>query len=76
MERPAGSMPYLWWRMIRLLVLATLAVGVVGCGNPYLDPQTSKAVSERDQLRESEKQTALMERQTIALEKIAERCGR
>lgn len=45
-----------------------------GCSGGCLDwvnPDTSKAISEKEQLEESKKQTIFMERQAIALESIA-----
>ena len=44
----------------------------MGCSNPYVNPQTSKAVSERDQLEEMKVQSALMQEQNRQLKRIAD----
>ena len=54
---------------VTIAVLAALAFS--GCADPLINPQGSKALSELKQLEESKIQTALIERQTIALERIA-----
>lgn len=49
-----------------------LLVGVIaGCSNPYANPQTSKAVSEREQVEEMKKQNILLEQQNQYLKRIA-----
>jgi len=54
-------------RLIFLVVLCLLLCG--GCA--YFTPEVSKAITEGQQYEELKKQTALMERIAVALEKIA-----
>lgn len=68
--------------MKRLAVLV-VSLALTGCGDYFrseggaiMDPATSKAIAEQDQLREMKAQTELVKRQTLALEAIAARCGR
>jgi transposase-like protein len=48
-----------------------LIIGMVGCSNPYANPQTSKAVSEKEQVEELRKQNILLEQQNQYLKRIA-----
>ena len=43
-----------------------------GCSNPYVNPDTSKALSEQQQLEESKQQTILMQEQNKQLKRIAD----
>lgn len=69
--------------MKRLLVLAAALV-LTGCSDDFyrsgygarVDSGIAKAVAEQDQLKEQQAQTKLIERQTLALEAIAARCGK
>lgn len=49
-----------------------LILGIAGCSNPYTNPQTSKAVSEKEQVEELRKQNILLEQQNQYLKRIAE----
>lgn len=44
---------------------------IVGCSNPYTNPETSKALSEKEQLSELQKQNLLLEQQNQYLKRIA-----
>ncbi len=50
--------------MLFLLFAALVVVVAGGCANPYLSPQTSAAIHDREVLRELEEQTKIMEKQT------------
>jgi hypothetical protein len=53
------------------MFLALACCLLSGCSLEWFAPDVSKAVSEKQQLEESAKQTALLERQAKALERIA-----
>jgi len=54
-----------------LILISAAVVLVSGCGNPYVDPARSKALSEIEQVEEIKKQTALLERSAAADERAA-----
>ena len=56
---------------VLLLICLVAVVLTGGCGNPYVNPEISKAITEKSQFAELQKQTKLMERQTKAIESIA-----
>lgn len=58
--------------MIKILLFILLASVWMGCSNPYVNPQTSKAVSEAAQLEEMKSQSALMVEQNRQLKRIAD----
>lgn len=45
---------------------------VFSCSNPYTNPQTSKALSEREQIEQLKQQNTLLKEQNIYLKRIAE----
>ena len=57
--------------MKRLIFFLSGAMLVIVCGCAYFTPEVSKAITEGQQYEELKKQTALMERIAVALEKIA-----
>lgn len=57
---------------MKLLFISLLVLIVAGCSNPYVNPQTSKAVSEAAQLEEMKSQSALMVEQNRQLKRIAD----
>ncbi len=57
---------------MKYLITAFLIVAVFGCSNPYTNPETSKALSEKEQLSELQKQNILLEQQNQYLKRIAE----
>ena len=59
--------------IVVVLLVLMLCLTVTGCSSPYWAADTSKTLTEIDQLKEAQAQTKLMERQTIALETMA-RC--
>jgi hypothetical protein len=59
---------------ITVILFCAVAVSA-GCSNPYVNPQTSKAVSERDQLEEMKTQTLLLQEQNKQLKRIADAMG-
>lgn len=65
--------------MKKVLFVFLIAVAV-SCSDPYLAPNTNKALTEQDQLAETKKQTVFIEQQTeylmriaVALEQIAKK---
>lgn len=55
------------------VMVVCLLIGMfvyMGCGNAYLDPVRSKALSEERQEKLLEKQNSILERIAISLEKI------
>ena len=58
-------------QLVIILLLVSFMFLIIGCSNPYLNPDISKALTEKEQFAELQKQNVLLERQTIALEKIA-----
>jgi hypothetical protein len=53
-------------------ILAFLIIGMSGCSNPYTHPNTSRALSEKEQVGELRKQNILLEQQNQYLKRIAE----
>lgn len=52
---------------------ATLLIAItLSCSNPYTNPETSKAISEKEQLKELQKQNILLDQQNQYLKRIAE----
>ena len=58
-------------KAITILVLISSLLVVSGCDNPVLFPETSKAITEKKQHTELQKQNELYERIAVALEKLA-----
>lgn len=54
-----------------LFIYAVLIFGS-GCSNPYVNPDTSKAITEQEQLKELKEQNAMMKEQTVQLKRIAD----
>jgi hypothetical protein len=57
---------------MKKLILFCFALFIGACNNPYLNPQTSKAISEQKQLEQNEAQTQLMQEQNLQLKRIAD----
>lgn len=59
---------------MKKLTISVLLISVLlytsGCGNAYLDPVRSKALSEERQEKLLEKQNTILERIAVSLEKI------
>lgn len=55
-------------KYLTIIVLISLC----GCSNPYINPNTSKAVSEQAQLEEMKAQSVLMQEQNKQLKRIAD----
>lgn len=53
-------------------IFVFLFIGLAACSNPYTHPQTSKAISEKEQVEELRKQNILLEQQNNYLKRIAE----
>ena len=58
---------------MKILITILLCMGILGCSNPVLFPDSSKAITERKQYKEMVEQNKTFERIAIALEKIAEK---
>lgn len=58
---------------MKYLLVALLLFCLFGCDNAYLNPDVSKAVTERKQYDQLVEQNKTYERIAVALEKIAER---
>ena len=58
---------------MKKLLVVVLMLLVSGCDNPVLNPDTSKAISEKRQVEILESQNIYYERIATALEKIANR---
>ena len=52
--------------------LAFILLFTCSCSSPYINPQTSKAISEQEQLEELKKQNQLLIQQNIQLKRIAD----
>lgn len=48
---------------MKKVLFLLLILGAVSCSNPYVAPNTSKAITEKDQLEETKKQTLLLNEQ-------------
>lgn len=59
------------WYFIALITLLFAIFLVNSCSNPYVAPETSKAISERDQIELLKKQNELLQQQNLQLERIA-----
>ena len=59
---------------ITLFAIVAVLWGVLvsGCSNPYINPNTSKAVTEQAQLEEMKAQSIQMQEQTRQLKRIAD----
>lgn len=51
-----------------LLMLVLIFAIICSCSNPYINPNTSKAISEQKQIQLLEQQNKLLERIAIAIE--------
>jgi hypothetical protein len=56
---------------MKYLLTTFLIVIAFSCSNPYANPQTSKALSEKEQVEEMKKQNILLEQQNQYLKRIA-----
>jgi len=57
------------------IIVFVLVIGLFlyfGCGNPYIMPQTSKAISEEKQIKLLEQQNELLKQQNAQLKRIAD----
>jgi hypothetical protein len=57
---------------MKYLLISVFILIAFSCSNPYTNPQTSKAVSEKEQVEEMKKQNILLEQQNQYLKRIAE----
>lgn len=58
-------------KILVLLVLTFIVLTVGGCSNPYISPDTSAAIHDREVMRELKVQTEMMKEQTALLSRIA-----
>lgn len=56
---------------MKKVLFLLLILGVASCRNPYIAPNTSKALTEKEQLEETKKQTVIMETINFHLARIA-----
>jgi hypothetical protein len=56
---------------MKYLFTILLIGAIASCSNPYTNPETSKALSEKEQLNELQKQNILLEQQNQYLKRIA-----
>jgi hypothetical protein len=56
---------------MKKLIMFIFALFIGACDSPYMNPQTSKAISEQKQLEQNEAQTKLLQEQNKQLERIA-----
>lgn len=59
--------------MIKYLIAILLIVSCLGCDNPYLNPDISKALTEKEQYKQLVEQNKTYERIAVALEKLADK---
>lgn len=58
--------------MKKIILLAFIAISISSCSNPYWNPQTAKAVDEREQTEIMKQQVELQKEQNIQLKRIAD----
>jgi PBP1b-binding outer membrane lipoprotein LpoB len=58
--------------MKKIILLAVIAISLSSCSNPYINPQTAKAVSEEEQVELLKQQVELQKEQNVQLKRIAD----
>lgn len=58
--------------MKKIILIAIVAISLSSCSNPYWNPQTAKAVDEREQTELLKQEVELLKEQNVQLKRIAD----
>lgn len=58
--------------MKKIILIAIIAISLSSCSNPYLNPQTAKAIDEREQTEILKQEVELLKEQNVQLKRIAD----